>query len=118
MYTPANHSQIDQHSTVSSLNTIIGRQYAAAIGGSIPPNQYVLVHFSVLNKYQEAIQELESRSRADKLFIAELLRGRDFSGEVEDNWTGPLNTSASAVVDSLLSTVQSSSFYQDETEDV
>jgi hypothetical protein len=117
MYFATHNLQIAQEGTVSSADTIIGRQYAAAIGGSAPPTQFLVVHYSVLTKYQEAIKELEDRSRADKMFISELLRTRTLLADSEDSLTGPLNTSASALVDSLLSTVPNASFYSDEVEE-
>jgi hypothetical protein len=116
MYATVAHLQSSQEGTVSS-HTMASREYTAAISGALPANQFVLVHCSVLDKYREIINQLEEKTKVDRLFIAELLRGREFLGETEDRWTGPLSTSAATVVNSLLSSVRDSSFQRDEAED-
>lgn len=121
MHGAVTHIQIVEQDTMSSVNMAVG-QYAAAIGGSapIPPNQLVVLPSAVLTKYQTMIQELEDRSKNDRHIIAELLRARDSEllTEAVDNITEALSASASAVVNSLLSSVPDSKFYRDESEEL
>lgn len=109
-----------QADTVSSAKTPIARLYAELIGGASapPPNQVVVMPVSVLNHYQDMIQELEERSGRYRQIITELLRERDTeSGEIEVSPV-QMSPSANAVVNSLLATVPDASFYRDDVEEV
>src|SRR5947209_2882379 len=123
MITVAHSIQTVQQETISSLSHALNRVYSAAIGGPspVPPNQMILIPFTVLTQYQSMIQELEKRTAEATAMITELLREQyvqTIHEEPVGSVTNPLNAQQIALVNSLLSTVPESSFLRDEVEEL
>lgn len=90
--------------------------FLAAIAAGAPPDQWVVVHQSTLEQYQQLVASLEANLKIHQDYIAKLVADQGYGLVIDgtDEPTPGLDAASAAVVNSLLRSVPESRFYRDD----
>jgi hypothetical protein len=90
--------------------------FRAVIASGSAPNQWVVVHQSTLEQYQQMVSSLEANLKTHQDYIAQMMarHGYGLVTEGTDEPTQGLDAASTAVVNSLLRSVPESNFYRDD----
>jgi hypothetical protein len=90
--------------------------FRTVIAAGAPPDQWVVVHQSTLEQYQQLVSSLEANLRTHQDYIAQMMARQGYGSVIDgtDEPTQGLDAASTAVVNSLLCSVPESKFYRDD----
>ena len=90
--------------------------FRAVVAAADSPNQWVVVHQSTLEQYQQLVSSLEANLKTHQDYIAQMMARQGYGSVIDgtDEPTPGLDAASAAVVNSLLCSVPESKFYRDD----